>query len=184
MSPHGAPPLHALEFERGRAALSAARKCDAYNLWPHSRWRLVFMIRAACHCTAVRLEIGELPDWVLDCNCTLCRRYGAIWSYPKAWQVEIVSGEDATDTYLWGDRGIAFHRCKDCGCVMYMVAAKEDPPFIFGVNARMIPTLDPKSVRLRQKDNGHTGWFWTRSDAPPEASHHPKMDPPSESDWR
>lgn len=142
------------------------------------------MVRAACHCTAVRLEIANLPDWVLDCSCTLCRRYGAIWSYPKHADVTIVQGRDTTDTYLWGDRQLAFHRCKACGCVMYMEAVLEKPPFIYGVNARMIPTLDPTSVRIRQKDNGHTGRFWTRSDGPVEASRHPKMDPPGADDWR
>ncbi len=142
------------------------------------------MVRAACHCTAVRFEISELPDWVLDCNCTVCRRYGGIWSYPAPGNVKIVSGKDATDTYVWGDRELAFHRCKTCGCVTHMEAVTADPPQIYGINARLIPTLDPASVRLRQKDNGHTGWFWTRSDAPPEPSLHPKMDRPGENDWR
>jgi hypothetical protein len=40
------------------------------------------MIRAACHCTAVRFEIAEPPEWVLDCNCTICRRYGGLWITP------------------------------------------------------------------------------------------------------
>jgi len=65
-----------------------------------------------------------------------------------------------------------------------MEAILEKPPFIYGINARMIPTLDPASVRLRQKDNSHSGWFWTRSDAPPEPSHHPPMPPPGDGDWR
>jgi len=142
------------------------------------------MVRAACHCTAVRLEISELPDWVLDCNCTLCRRYGALWSYPAAGTVKIVSGLEATQTYLWGNGWLAFHRCKECGCVMYMEAVMENPPYIYGINARMIPTLHPERVRLVQKDNGHTGWFWTRSDAPPEPSQHPKTARPGENDWR
>jgi hypothetical protein len=139
-------------------------------------------LRAACHCTSIRFEIAELPDWVLDCNCTLCRRYGAIWSYPKDGQVKIVQGEGATETYLWGDREIAFHRCKECGCVTHMEAIAEKR--IYGINVRLIPTLDPKSVRLRQKDNGHTGRFWSRSDAPPEPSKHPPMDLPTAGDWR
>jgi len=143
------------------------------------------MIRAACHCTAVRLEIRELPDWVLDCNCTICRRYGALWSYPKPGAVTIVQGKGATDAYVWGDRELAFHRCGECGCVMYMEAVNEKPPFVYGINARMIPALDPKSVRVRQKDNGHTGWFWTRSDGPVEGSHQPKVDPSTgDNDWR
>ena len=142
------------------------------------------MVRAACHCTAVRFEITELPTWVLDCNCTICRRYGAIWTYPDAGKVTIVSGADATDTYTWGDRGLAFHRCKECGCVTHMTVVDTDPTQVYGINARLIPTLDPASVRLRQKDNGHTGFFWTRSAQPPESSNHPKMAPPGPDDWR
>ena len=142
------------------------------------------MIRAACHCTAVRFEVAELPDWVLDCNCTICRRYGAIWTYPDAARVKLVGGADATDVYRWGDGALAFHRCKVCGCVTHLMALDTDPPRIYGLNARMIPTLDPRSVRLRQVDNGHTGFFWTRSVAPPEPSRHPKMEPPGPEDWR
>ena len=41
------------------------------------------MMKAACHCRAVRFEIAETPSWVLDCNCTLCRRFGTLWSYYK-----------------------------------------------------------------------------------------------------
>ncbi len=63
------------------------------------------MIRAACHCTTVRMEIEETPTWVTDCNCTLCRRYGALWAYYEADQVKLVQGVDATDTYLWGPSG-------------------------------------------------------------------------------
>ena len=142
------------------------------------------MIRAACHCTEVRLEIERAPSWVLDCNCTLCRRYGALWAYPKPGEVTVVSGADATDTYLWNDRMIAFHRCKQCGCIVYMMAVATDPPRIYGFNARMIPTLDPASVQLRQVNNGHTDIFWTKSENPVIASRHPKMDPPGPDDWR
>jgi hypothetical protein len=142
------------------------------------------MIRAACHCTAVRLEIAEAPSWILDCNCTLCRRYGALWAYYQPDEVKVVRGADATDTYLWGDKMLAFHRCKECGCIMHMIALDADPPRIYGINARMIPTLDPARVRLQQIDNGHTGFFWSKSDQPPVPSRHPKMEPPGPDDWR
>jgi hypothetical protein len=142
------------------------------------------MIRAACHCTAVRLEIAEAPSWVLDCNCTLCRRYGALWAYYKPGQVQVVLGADATDTYSWGDKAIAFHRCKECGCMTHMTALDRTPPPIFGVNARNIPTLDPARVPVRQMDNSHSGFFWTKSAEPPRPSHHPKMPPPGPDDWR
>jgi hypothetical protein len=145
------------------------------------------MIRAACHCGTVRFEIAEAPVWVLDCNCTLCRRYGALWSYYHGDDQAKLLKRPATDvtcTYLWADREIAFHHCKSCGCLTHMEAVKAAPPIIFGVNARMMLGLDPARVRLRQIDNGHTGFFWTRSEEPPIPSRHPEMPPPGPDDWR
>ncbi|HEY2708572.1 MAG TPA: hypothetical protein VGI95_11020 [Caulobacteraceae bacterium] len=145
------------------------------------------MIRAACHCEAVRFEFEAPPEWVLDCNCTLCRRYGALWGYLRGpGALTLLSGPttDATDTYSWLDGDLAFHRCKTCGCVTHMMAAKVDPPAIYGVNMRLMAGLDPATVRVRRRDNGHSGFFWTRPDAPIEESGHPPMPPPGRMDWR
>lgn len=146
------------------------------------------MIKAACHCTAVRFEIAKAPDWVLDCNCTLCRRYGALWSYyhRDGGQALLVRKPDpgTTETYLWLDEDLAFHRCRQCGCVTHMEAVKLDPPLIYGVNARMMLGLDPAGVKVIQVDNGHTGHFWTRSDEPRRESRHPPMPPLGPDDWR
>jgi hypothetical protein len=144
------------------------------------------MIRAACHCEAVRFEFAEPPKWVLDCNCTLCRRYGGLWCYfdgPDAMQMLSGPSPDATESYRWLDGDLAFHRCKTCGCVTHMMA-NEDPPRIYGVNARLMAGLDPAKVRIRRKNNSHSGFFWTRPDEPIEPSRHPVMPPPRPEDWR
>jgi hypothetical protein len=144
------------------------------------------MMRAACHCGAVRFEIAEPPSWVLDCNCTLCRRYGALWSYYNgADQMKLLTkpSPDTTFFYTWNGREIAFHHCKICSCITHMETIKADPPQIVGLNARMMVGLDPARVRLRQVDNGHTG-FWTESDEPVIPSRHPPMPPPGPDDWR
>jgi hypothetical protein len=144
------------------------------------------MVRAACHCTGVRFEIAEHPAWVLDCNCTICRRYGALWTYfHGADQAKLLTtpAPDATEAYLWGDRQIRFHRCRTCGCVTHIQTA-DAASVIFGLNARLIPTLDPARVRVVQMDNSHSGFFWTKSAAPPRPSHHPKMEKPGPEDWR
>ncbi len=144
------------------------------------------MIRAACHCGAVRFEIAEPPEWVLDCNCTLCRRYGVLWAYfhpPNQAKLQMTPDPGATETYLWGDRQIAFHRCKVCGCMTHMATA-DAKAVIFGVNARMMAGLDPSKVKLRRLDNSHSGFFWTRPDEPVIPGSHPPMPPPTFEDWR
>ena len=142
------------------------------------------MIRAACHCTAVRFEIETAPVWAVDCNCTLCRRYGAIWAYYKPGEVKIVQGADDTVAYTWGDKALAFHHCKICGCLTHHTVVGSAPLHIRGVNARMMPTLDPTTVRLQQTDNSHTGFFWTKLTDKFQPGGQPMMPPPGPADWR
>jgi hypothetical protein len=98
--------------------------------------------------------------------------------------VKIVAGAGATDVYSWSDREFGFHRCKTCGCVTHHTTLRTDPPTIRAVNARMIPTLDPSTVRLQHTDNAHTGWFWTRPPDDFQPGEQPMIPAPGPDDWR
>jgi len=39
------------------------------------------MLQGSCDCGAVQIELDDAPDEVTTCNCGICRRYGALWSY-------------------------------------------------------------------------------------------------------
>ena len=145
------------------------------------------MIQAACHCGAVRFAVAEPPKWVLDCNCTICRRYGAMWCYTFGEDpMTLVETPDpaATDTYTWQDHEIAFHHCRSCGCVTHSEALDRNPPEILVLNARMMIGLDGANIPIRRIDNGHLGWFWTREDGPVVPGRHPNAPVPGrEWDW-
>jgi len=147
------------------------------------------MIRAACHCGAVRITLEPAPSWVLDCNCSICRRYGALWAYTwdrvakRNLSATIVQGSDALEAYIWGNRWIGFWRCKTCGCVTHHTALSE-PENVRGVNVRMFVDFDTTSVTVQRTDNAHTGQFWTRPDAEILAGGQPPMTPPGPDDWR
>jgi len=55
---------------------------------------------------------------------------------------------------------------------------------VFGVNARMMPALNPATVTVIQMDNSHTGWFWTKYNIPIRESRYPPMPMPTAEDWR
>jgi len=38
-------------------------------------------MRGACHCGGASWELEGDPGPITACNCTLCRRYGALWAY-------------------------------------------------------------------------------------------------------
>lgn len=70
-------------------------------------------VEAKCHCGQVKIIAPYSPLKVTSCNCSICHAYGHICAYYSDKEV-IITGE--THTYSHGDRGIAFHRCINCGC--------------------------------------------------------------------
>ena len=113
------------------------------------------MIEASCHCGAVKFEIAREPDYVGDCNCSICRRLGALWAYYKITDVKIIPPAGATDTYMWNKRILAFHRCKNCGCTThwYPVDVSQDR---LGINARLLAPEVLAGARVRHLDGAVT----------------------------
>lgn len=109
------------------------------------------MIESSCHCGAVKLEIATAPETVTDCNCSICRRYGVLWAYYSPQQVRIVSTPDATEIYMWGDKSIAFHRCRICGCVTHWAPVDKTVDRI-GVNARLMDADVLANAHVRRVD--------------------------------
>src|SRR5580658_8990211 len=95
------------------------------------------MIEASCHCGAVRFEVETAPDEVTDCNCSICRRSGALWAYYEAPQVPFAAENGPTDIYMWRHRMLEFHRCRTCGCLTHWAAADRNYTRM-GVNARLM----------------------------------------------
>ena len=74
------------------------------------------MIEGSCHCGAVRWSFAGTPEAATACNCTVCRRYGALWAYDYEGEGIQVSGP--ARVYIRG-KSLGFHFCADCGCVAY-----------------------------------------------------------------
>jgi len=110
------------------------------------------MIQASCHCGAVRLEIAAAPEIVTDCNCSICRRLGVLWAYYAPHQVEIVAGPAATGAYSWGDKSLAFHHCRTCGCTTHWAPLPHRDQGRMGVNARLMDPAVLGAARVYRLD--------------------------------
>lgn len=108
------------------------------------------MIELSCHCGGVRFQVETPPAAVNECTCSLCAKYGALWSYYPPAQVGFADGS-ATETYVWGKRRLEFHRCATCGCVTHWIAVAVDWSEM-GVNMRLAP---PEAIEaaVRLKNN-------------------------------
>lgn len=113
------------------------------------------MIEAICHCGAVRIEVPQAPGEVTSCNCSICRRTGVLAAYYDPADVKI-TGE--TDTYMWGDKMMTFHRCSVCGCATHGLAV--DPASKrMSVNARLMQPAVLAAARVRKFDGADTWTF-------------------------
>ncbi len=115
------------------------------------------MIEATCHCGAVHITLETAPAEVTDCNCSICRRYGALWAYDSPRRVQVTPPEGATDIYVRGERLIEFHRCKTCGCVTHWTAVDTSIDRM-GVNVRLMPPEVLAAARVKHLDGADT---WT-----------------------
>jgi hypothetical protein len=108
-----------------------------------------------CHCGAVQITVEPAPTEVTDCNCSICRRYGALWAYYQRPQVRFEPAIPATDIYQWGDKDLEFHRCKTCGCVTHWLPTDQTKTRM-GVNMRMSDPRVLAAARIRRLDGADT----------------------------
>lgn len=105
------------------------------------------MFTASCHCGAVKLEITRKPRKLTACNCSICRRYGAIRAYFQRKSVDVICRNGALEKYGWHNRTLEFYRCSSCDCVTHHERSKKraDATDTRAVNMRNVD--DPSIVR-------------------------------------
>ncbi len=111
------------------------------------------MIDGSCHCGAARFQAASAPEEVTDCNCSICRRYGALWAYYRGSSVTLADA-GATEAYIPGEQN-EFHRCRTCGCVTYWVL-RDGSNARVGVNARLFDPAVLTDVRVCHLDGADT----------------------------
>lgn len=102
------------------------------------------MLTGSCHCGQLRWTYKKQPDSATACNCTICRRYGALWIYGLEGETIETSGD--SQSYVRGDH-IEFHFCPKCGCVTYYqgILREENGSLRMAANLRMAD--DPSQVQ-------------------------------------
>jgi hypothetical protein len=112
-----------------------------------------------CHCGAVRISVPAMPESIVECNCSICRRNGALWAFYSADTVQIVGHPEHTTQYIWGARSIRTMHCKTCGCATHWETIDGGPTDRVGVNSRLLDLELLKGIRIRHFD-GADSWTY------------------------
>ena len=116
-------------------------------------------LEGACHCGAVRVTVPRKPRRLTSCNCSICRRTGALWMYFRRAEVGVVAARGATHSYVWGDKSLRLMRCANCGIVTHWEPMRPTADSRMGVNVRNFDPSIAATTRVRRFDGAATWKF-------------------------
>jgi len=99
--------------------------------------------RATCHCGKVELEIS-LPKGLLDlrrCDCSMCRRRGAVVASVELSDIKIVKGEEQISEYQFNSKTARHFFCPTCG--IYTHHQRRSNPTQYGINIACLEGVNP-----------------------------------------
>jgi len=106
--------------------------------------------RGACHCGTVRFEIQSTLDPSNRCNCSLCRRRGAIMTRVPADRFRLLAGEEALSLYQFNTKAAKHYFCNVCG--IYPFHRPRVAPELYGINVGCLEGVDPLSLKTGLND--------------------------------
>jgi hypothetical protein len=92
-------------------------------------------IRGSCHCGKVAYRLDAAPTAAIECNCSICRRKGAILA-----------------TYTFGRHVIRHRFCRTCGCAPFGEGTGPDGQAMVAVNLRCAEDFDLATLEISRFD--------------------------------
>jgi hypothetical protein len=101
---------------------------------------------ASCHCGSVVLEL-TLPDGIVDprrCDCSICRRKGAVVASVPLSGIRIVKGQEHLKLYQFNTQTAKHYFCGACG--IYTHHQRRSNPEQYGYNVGCLEGVNPFDI--------------------------------------
>lgn len=106
----------------------------------------------SCHCGKVRYEVDADLSTVMQCNCSICSRTGALMTFVPAQQFKLASGEDHLSDYQFNKHIVHHLFCKTCGVRSFARGTDSKGNQMVMINVRCLPDVDPTTLTIKQVD--------------------------------
>jgi hypothetical protein len=114
------------------------------------------MLKLSCLCGQVRIEIQKRPDFINECNCTLCSKAGARWAYFHPSEVSVGGMTKGYSREDKADPAAELQFCPNCGSTTHFTltpsAVAKFGNVQLGVNVRLADERDLAGIELRYPD--------------------------------
>jgi hypothetical protein len=102
--------------------------------------------KLTCHCGAVEMEL-TLPEGLVDvrrCDCSLCRRRGAIAASVSLNEIKFIQGEQDLSLYQFNTNTAKHYFCRHCG--IYTHHQRRSNPNQYGFNVACLEGINPLKI--------------------------------------
>ena len=104
--------------------------------------------QGSCHCGRIAFTLeGEVGD-VIDCNCSMCRRKGALLAAFPREALTLKTPEADMGTYQFNRHLIDHHFCPTCGISPFSEGKGRDGKAMTMVNVRCLPDVDLSGLKV------------------------------------
>jgi hypothetical protein len=107
----------------------------------------------SCHCGAVAFSVdAAVPNEALSCNCSICRRNGALLSFFPVESFKLTKGDGALRSYTFNTHRIAHQFCDTCGTEPFAQALSPDGKDFRAINLRCVMEVDLDALTVNRYD--------------------------------
>ena len=115
--------------------------------------------RGSCHCGRVRFEVDFDLDHVRSCDCSICRKRGALIHRVDEDELRILTPLDELTLYQWHTRTAEDYFCPTCGILPFRrprnrtpeESASGTPAFSgWSVNVRCLEDVDLDAIPVKR----------------------------------
>ena len=112
--------------------------------------------KGSCHCGKLSYTVDEeLPTKALQCNCSICRRRGALHHFTAPEKFKFHGSADDVASYRWNKKVINFEFCKTCGVAPFAHGTGPNGPMV-EINLRCAEGIDLDKLQIEKYDGAHT----------------------------
>src|SRR6185503_5576783 len=103
--------------------------------------------RGTCHCGRVKFEVDADIDHVRVCDCSICRRRGALLHRVAESDLRLLTPLDDLTLYQWNTRTAKDYFCPVCGILPFR--RPRTAPEKWSVNIRCLDGVDMSAIPLK-----------------------------------
>ena len=103
--------------------------------------------RGSCHCGQVRFEVTMDLDHVRVCDCSLCRKRGALNHRVEQEDFHPLTSLDEMTLYQWHTKTAKDYFCPKCGMLPFR--RPRTAPHMWTINVRCIDDVDLDTLPVR-----------------------------------